>query len=1077
MPGPGSPAARATPPAARRAPHVLTAHGDERVDDWYWLRDRDDPEVIAYLEAENAYADADARARCADLRDRIFDEIKARVQETDESAPVPDGPWEYTSRTVEGSQYAIHCRRPRGEAPATAQVLLDENVLAAGHDYFSLGGFEVSPDHSRARVLRRPHRRRALHAALPRPRDRRRPPRRRRRTSPTGSRGPTTRARASTSAPTTRCARTRCGGTRLGTPAADDVLVFREDDERFFVGVERTRSGRFVLIDVVVEAHVGDVVRPDRRARIASRASIAPREHGHEYTVEHHRERRHAATASSSSPTGGGAPNFKLVAAPRRRSRPRQLDSRSSRTATTCKLDAVNAFARPPRAERARRRARPAARRCTSTPATFTTLALPDPVYSVWVGPNPEFDTRTLRYGYTSLVAPVTDVDYDLDTRRADGRADPARARRLRPRRSTCRPGCGRPRPTARASRSRSCTGATSPLDGTRARAALRLRLVRDLDRPVVPRVASVAARPRLRVRDRARARRRRDGPRVVRGRPARAQGEHVHRLHRVRRAPGRDRATPSPARLVARGGSAGGLLMGAVANLRPDLFAAIVAEVPFVDVVTTMLDPVAAAHDHRVGGVGRPARARRVRAHEGVLALRQRARRRLPRAARDDRAQRPARAVLGAGEVGREAARARRRRTTRSCCAPRWAPATAARRVATTRGATKRSCSRSCATRSASPRDAESLTLHTADGLEPRSRVGAARRARRATVVLCHPHPQYGGTMRSIVISALFAALPRPGIACLRFNFRGVEGSEGDAHRRPRRAPRRRRRARRRVVGGGEPRIGGPLALIGWSFGADIALAVADPRVAGWVGIAPPLRFRAERAYDAVGHDPRPKLLVLAAARRVPRARRDRGGDERAGRRRAIEVVAGASHFFVGRTEHVVTTRARDFVGRVVNRLRDAVATRRVAAPADEAVRREEARSPLDRRCATPRDRTRTTLRSPSSYACSSSSNAQSSASSSASVAAEEVIVDCADASGEVDSAPERSEVRPWAPPRTCRARARALGTGDGTPPRPRAEPPPVTVSSRAVYGRLTRPGTAGTPVTAGRRGPARAR
>src|ERR1700712_2496357 len=102
MPGPGSSTARATPPAARRAPHQLSEHGDVRTDDWYWLRNRDDPEVIAYLEAENAYAET-ALAPLAPLRERIFEEIKSRIQETDESAPVAEGPWEYTSRTLEGS--------------------------------------------------------------------------------------------------------------------------------------------------------------------------------------------------------------------------------------------------------------------------------------------------------------------------------------------------------------------------------------------------------------------------------------------------------------------------------------------------------------------------------------------------------------------------------------------------------------------------------------------------------------------------------------------------------------------------------------------------------------------------------------------------------------------------------------------------------------------------------------------------------------------------------------------------------------------------------------------------------------
>jgi alpha/beta superfamily hydrolase len=178
-----------------------------------------------------------------------------------------------------------------------------------------------------------------------------------------------------------------------------------------------------------------------------------------------------------------------------------------------------------------------------------------------------------------------------------------------------------------------------------------------------------------------------------------------------------------------------------------------------------------------------------------------------------------------------------------------------------------------------------------------------------RAIAVLCHPHPQYGGTMRSIVISALFEALPERGIACLRFNFRGVEGSEGSY-----------------AEGRDEPldvaaaldaatvaAVDGPLALIGWSFGADIALGIDDRRIAGWVGIAPPLRFRPESAYDAVGRDPRPKLLVLAANDEF-RAPTEIVAATSAWESTRIDTVAGASHFFVGRTERVVTL-VGDFV------------------------------------------------------------------------------------------------------------------------------------------------------------------
>jgi hypothetical protein len=129
-----------------------------------------------------------------------------------------------------------------------------------------------------------------------------------------------------------------------------------------------------------------------------------------------------------------------------------------------------------------------------------------------------------------------------------------------------------------------------------------------------------------------------------------------------------------------------------------------------------------------------------------------------------------------------------------------------------------------------------------------------------RAGMVLCHPHPQYGGTMRSLVISALFGALPAAGVTCLRFNFRGVEGSEGSYDE---------GRGERRDVGAAiralDPHLGAevPLVLTGWSFGADVALSSSDPRLAGWLAIAPPLRFLADEA--AAAADERPKLLVLA--------------------------------------------------------------------------------------------------------------------------------------------------------------------------------------------------------------------
>ena len=195
-----------------------------------------------------------------------------------------------------------------------------------------------------------------------------------------------------------------------------------------------------------------------------------------------------------------------------------------------------------------------------------------------------------------------------------------------------------------------------------------------------------------------------------------------------------------------------------------------------------------------------------------------------------------------------------------------------------------------------------EPWTFTTDDGFALEAEYAAPVGASRGATVLCHPHPQYGGTMRSIVVSALFGALPARGIACLRFNFRGVEGSEGSHS-----GGQEERRDAQAAVDtlASEVGAGVPLTLVGWSFGADVALSVLDQRLRGWVGIAPPLRFGNE--VEAVAHDARPKLLVLAAHDEL----RDPAEiqQETAGwTSTRIEVVPGASHFFVGRTDRVVS-------------------------------------------------------------------------------------------------------------------------------------------------------------------------
>lgn len=199
-----------------------------------------------------------------------------------------------------------------------------------------------------------------------------------------------------------------------------------------------------------------------------------------------------------------------------------------------------------------------------------------------------------------------------------------------------------------------------------------------------------------------------------------------------------------------------------------------------------------------------------------------------------------------------------------------------------------------------------EPATLHTSDGLSLEAELATPPQTW-AGVVLAHPHPTMGGSMRSIVPGALFAALPAVGIAALRFNFRGVEGSEGsfdDGYG-----------ERLDVVAALDTLFdiaeGLPLVLAGWSFGADTLLAVPDDRAAGWVAVAPPLRRPAE--LDVVGRDPRPKLLVVPEHDqfRTP-ASAEAIVSDAAWAATRLEVIRGADHFFVGRTDRVVALSVR---------------------------------------------------------------------------------------------------------------------------------------------------------------------
>jgi alpha/beta superfamily hydrolase len=194
-----------------------------------------------------------------------------------------------------------------------------------------------------------------------------------------------------------------------------------------------------------------------------------------------------------------------------------------------------------------------------------------------------------------------------------------------------------------------------------------------------------------------------------------------------------------------------------------------------------------------------------------------------------------------------------------------------------------------------------DALTIAVPDGVTLEAELARPPSEVRGGAVMCHPHPQYGGSMRSIVISALFDALPDAGVTCLRFNFRGVEGStgafdsgEGERH------------DARAAVATLSDRLPSdmPLVLAGWSFGADVALSIVEPRLSAWVAIAPPLHFG--RHDPGLPTDPRPKLLALAEHDEF-RPPADVAAVVSSWVATRVEIVPGASHFFVGRTDRLV--------------------------------------------------------------------------------------------------------------------------------------------------------------------------
>jgi len=603
------------PPVADRRPSATTVHGHTRMDELAWLRDRDDPAVLAHLQAEQAYTAA-ATAHLAGLRDRLFDEIRSRVLETDLSVPVAKDDWWYYRRTVEGLDYALHCRCPRDRSPGAdpappavgdgdsgplpgEQVLLDENKLVEPGGYLAIGDLSVSPSHTMVAytVDRRGDERFDLVVA------------------PVGGVGAHQAPAVATGVSYgvawaddrtvffTRpdhanrpfeLWRLPIDRTDRGNPTAGEpVLVHQEPDERFHLGVSRTKDGRFVLLELHSKVTSEVAYIPVDEPTAAPRP-VLPRRDGVEYAVDH-------LAGTFLVVTNDSAEDFRLMAldvADAGELPPRWRELLPHRPGA--RLDGLDVFTR--HLVCSQRLDGSARLRVVPLPVDATGRAdlrqplpegwlvpCPDTPSTSWIGANAEVDAISFRFGTSSLVNPPTVADLDLDTG-----AVTVRKRQ---------PVLG----DFDASRYTSARlWATAP-DGTQ----VPVSVVRHVDTPVdgtAPcllygygayehSIDPVFSTVRLSLLDRGV---------VFAIAHVRGGGELGRRWYEE----GRLAAKPNsfadfvacarmlvasgwadPARVVARGGSAGGLLIGAAIELVPELWRAAVAEVPFVDCLATMLD------------------------------------------------------------------------------------------------------------------------------------------------------------------------------------------------------------------------------------------------------------------------------------------------------------------------------------------------------------------------------------------------------------------------------------------------------------------------------------------------------
>jgi oligopeptidase B len=563
---------------AKKIPTKLEKHGHSRVDDYYWLRDRNDPEVLAYLAAENEYSDR-IMAHTKPLEEKLFEEIKARIKQTDMSVPYKRDGYFYYTRYEQGKEYPIFARK-KDSLDNPEEIMLDANALAQGHDFFSIGGWALSADQNLMAYAEDTQGRRIFTVHI--------------KNLLTGELLPdvipnvTENLTWANDDQTLFYAKQEPKTLRayqiyrhiLGTDAAADQLVFEETDETYVAYIYKTKSKKFLML-VSASTLSQEYRYLEADNPLGEFSMFLPRQREHEYSIDHFGDRFLIRTNDQ-------AKNFRLMATPIDK-----IGKEHWREIVPNRPDVYlgdfEIFADHLVLEE-RSRGLTQIRVMPWSGGDGYYLPFDEPAFRANIGVNPEFDTTVLRYEYTSMKTPLSIYDYNMVTHE-----------RTLLKQEEVLGGFQSSNYVTERLYATAPDGAEVPLS-----LVYRKGIQRDSQNPLLlygygsygASIDAAFSSPRLSLIDRGFI----FAIAHVRGgqeleRRWYEQGRLLHKRNTFIDFIAcaeyllREKFT-NPEKLFAMGRSAGGLLMGAVANMRPELFKGIVAEVPFVDVITTMLDP-----------------------------------------------------------------------------------------------------------------------------------------------------------------------------------------------------------------------------------------------------------------------------------------------------------------------------------------------------------------------------------------------------------------------------------------------------------------------------------------------------